>query len=39
MQDNASASGITSRLGRFSFGSQLFQKTVGKILEMAGGRC
>ncbi|KAL6583018.1 hypothetical protein OROMI_005096 [Orobanche minor] len=26
-QDKASASGVTSRLGRFSFGSQLFQKT------------
>ncbi|XP_041990927.1 protein transport protein SEC16B homolog [Salvia splendens] len=35
-QDKASAGGGTSRLGRFSFGSQLFQKTVGLVLNRQG---
>ncbi|XP_047948533.1 protein transport protein SEC16B homolog isoform X1 [Salvia hispanica] len=35
-QDKAPAAGNTSRLGRFSFGSQLFQKTVGLVLKPRG---
>ncbi|KAL1548995.1 protein transport protein SEC16B isoform X2 [Salvia divinorum] len=35
-QDKSSAAGNTSRLGRFSFGSQLFQKTVGLVLKPRG---
>ncbi|XP_057786972.1 protein transport protein SEC16B homolog [Salvia miltiorrhiza] len=37
-QDKASVAGGTSRLGRFSFGSQLFQKTVGLVLKPRQGR-
>ncbi|CAN4075993.1 unnamed protein product [Withania somnifera] len=35
---NASGAGGTSRFGRFSFGSQLLQKTVGLVLKPRGGR-
>ncbi|KAL8539743.1 hypothetical protein ACS0TY_001381 [Phlomoides rotata] len=38
VQDKASAAGGTSRLGRFSFGSQLLQKTVGLVLRPRQGR-
>ncbi|CAI9274231.1 unnamed protein product [Lactuca saligna] len=34
---SASGMGITSRFGRFGFGSQLFQKTVGLVLKPRGG--
>ncbi|KAI4315255.1 hypothetical protein L6164_028085 [Bauhinia variegata] len=37
-QGKASASGGTSRLSRFGFGSQLFQKTVGLVLRPRPGR-
>ncbi|KAL3645591.1 hypothetical protein CASFOL_010771 [Castilleja foliolosa] len=33
VQEKASAGGGTSRFGRFGFGSQLFQKTVGLVLK------
>ncbi|XP_042054595.1 protein transport protein SEC16B homolog isoform X3 [Salvia splendens] len=35
-EDKAPAASSTSRLGRFSFGSQLFQKTVGLVLKPRG---
>ncbi|KAL7144028.1 hypothetical protein ABFS83_08G231200 [Erythranthe nasuta] len=38
IQDKASAAGGTSRFGRFGFGSQLLQKTVGLVLKPRQGR-
>ncbi|KAI3468950.1 hypothetical protein Pfo_025613 [Paulownia fortunei] len=38
VQDKASAAGSTSRFGRFGFGSQLLQKTVGLVLKPRQGR-
>ncbi|PIN01652.1 hypothetical protein CDL12_25846 [Handroanthus impetiginosus] len=38
LQDKASVASSTSRFGRFSFGSQLFQKTVGLVLKPRQGR-
>ncbi|KAK4483610.1 hypothetical protein RD792_010809 [Penstemon davidsonii] len=38
LQDKASATGVASRLGRFGFGSQLLQKTVGLVLKPRQGR-
>ncbi|XP_051129413.1 protein transport protein SEC16B homolog [Andrographis paniculata] len=37
-QEKASSSGGTSRFGRFGFGSQLLQKTVGLVLKPRQGR-
>ncbi|KAK6137711.1 hypothetical protein DH2020_028546 [Rehmannia glutinosa] len=37
-QDKTSAAGGTSRFGRFGFGSQLLQKTVGLVLKPRQGR-
>ncbi|KAK4748537.1 hypothetical protein SAY87_015123 [Trapa incisa] len=36
--DKSSASGTTSRFGRFGFGSQLFQKTVGLVMRSRSDR-
>ncbi|GER30499.1 COPII coat assembly protein sec16 [Striga asiatica] len=38
VKDKASAAGSTSRFGRFGFGSQLLQKTVGLVLKPRQGR-
>ncbi|KAG8382433.1 hypothetical protein BUALT_Bualt05G0076800 [Buddleja alternifolia] len=38
VRDKASGAGVTSRFGRFGFGSQLLQKTVGLVLKPRQGR-
>lgn len=37
-QTKSSSGGVTSRFGRFGFGSQLFQKTVGLVLKPRGDK-